>query len=120
MNSEYPKNVWKYNQIVGIIEIKITPRDIVLNENRTLDTRIHAVAKAKHFIQDLHTSSMHFPTGKMSNEDILAEIDAYLNDMECRLPGKMCLCRDTYNNIKRHIDFLGIQKQVIEETKNIH
>lgn len=31
MVTQYPRTVWKYNQIVGFVEIAINPRDISFN-----------------------------------------------------------------------------------------
>ena len=54
MATEYPRNVWKYNQIVGFVEIAISLRDI----KKTLDKRIQVVGKTKYYIQDMMTRSM--------------------------------------------------------------
>lgn len=74
----YPQYLWKYNQIVGFVEIAISPRDVSFNVQKTLDKRFFIISKTKHFIQDLRTGGMHFPICKMSNEEILTEIEEYL------------------------------------------
>lgn len=38
ISSQYSRTVWKYNQIVGFVEIAITPRDVVFNVQKTLDS----------------------------------------------------------------------------------
>ena len=43
MRGRYPENIWKYNQIVGFVEISMSTRDITFNVQKTLDT---AFAKA--------------------------------------------------------------------------
>ncbi len=112
MSNQYPRNVWKYNQIVGFVEICISNRDIVFNVQRTLDTRIQAVGKTKHYIQDMMTNGMHFPIEKLTNSEIVSEIDTYLQSIEKGLKKPFCLYRDTYNNIKNHINFNEIAKNV--------
>lgn len=92
------------------MEISISKRDIVFNVQRTLDTRIHAVGKTKHYIQDMMTNGMHFPIGKLTNLEVVAEIDTYLNAIEKGLKKPFCLYRNTYNNIKNHVDFNEIAK----------
>lgn len=109
--TQYPKNVWKYNQIVGFVEIAINPRDILFNVQKTLDKRIQAVGKTKHYIQDMMTNGMHFPFDTMENEEIVTKIDTYLDSIEQELTKPFCLCRDTYNNIKNYIDFKGLVEQ---------
>lgn len=115
MEGKYPGNVWKYNQIVGYVEIKISPRDVVFNVQKTLDTRLRAISKTKHFIQDMYTNGMHFPIGDMCNEELVSEIDSYLFDIQKGLQGNMCLYLETYNAVKKYIDFKGIQNNQISE-----
>ena len=74
-----------------------------------------ALSKTKHFIQDLRTSGMHFPIANMSNGEILFEIGSYLKTFQKELPNKMCLYLDTFNVIKRHIDFGGIHQELFGE-----
>ena len=113
----YPQYIWKYNQIVGFVEISIGLRDVVLNVQKTLDTRMVAVSKTKHFIQDLRTNGMHFPISGLHNVEIVSEIDDLLKGIQKDLPGKMCLYLDTYNRIKNHIDFMGIHADIIKSEK---
>ena len=86
----------------------MSTRDITFNVQKTLDTGIHAVGKKKHYIQDMMTNGLHFRFRNMTNEEIVAEIDAYLDSIERELNIPFCLYRDTYNNIKGYIDFKGI------------
>ena len=108
MATEYPRNVWKYNQIVGFVEIAIGPRDIAFNVQKTLDKRIQAVGKTKHYIQDMMTNGMHFSFNSMTNAEIVAKVDIYLDSIEKEITKPFCLYRDTYNNTKNHIDFKGV------------
>lgn len=112
MESTYPRNVWKYNQIVGLVEIAISPRDISFNVQKTLDSRIQAVGKTKHYIQDMRTNGMHFPIGEMSNGELVDQIEEYLCAIQKSLPKWFCLYLDTFNTVKHHIDFKGIQKDL--------
>lgn len=112
MESTYPRNIWKYNQIVGFVEIAISPRDISFNVQKTLDSRIQAVGKTKHYIQDMRTNGMHFPIGNMSNEELVSQIEEYLCAIQKNLPKWFCLYLDTFNTVKHHIDFRGIQKDL--------
>ncbi len=113
----YPQYVWKYNQIVGFVEIAVAPRDIVFNVYKTLDERMVAVSKTKHFMQNLYSGSKHFPIEKKSNGAIVMEIDSWLTSIEQELPKPMCLFLDTYNTVKCHIDFIGIRDDIIKTMK---
>lgn len=108
IEGRYPQNVWEYNQIVGFVEISISSRDISFNVQKTLDTGIHAIGKRKHYIQNMMTNGMHFRYKNMTNEEIVIEIDGYLDSIERGLNKPFCLYCDTYNNIKGCIDFKGI------------
>lgn len=110
----YPQYIWKYNQIVGFIEIAVAPRDISFNVQRTLDKKMVAVSKTKHFIQNLYSDGKHFPIGKKTNEEIVGEIDRWLEAIEQELPKPMCLFLDTYNTVKWYIDFIGIRDDIIK------
>lgn len=101
----YPQNVWKYNQIIGYVEIAISYRDIVFNISKTMDTRIHAVGKTKHYIQDIMVNGMHFSIDNMTNAEIVIRIDEYLDSIEHKLTKPLYLYRNTYDNVKNHIDF---------------
>ncbi len=108
----HPEYIWKYNQIVGFVEIAIGLRDMSFNVQKTLDRKMVALSKTKHFIQDMRTGGMHFPIVNMSNEDILFEIESCLKAFQKELSGKMCLYLDTFDVVKKHIDFGGIHKEM--------
>lgn len=108
----HPEYLWKYNQIVGFLEIAISPRDLSFNVQKTLDKKMYALSKTKHFIQDFRTGGMHFPIGNMNNEEILSEVESYIGAFQKEMPGKMCLYLDTFNVVKRYIDFRGIHNEV--------
>lgn len=110
----YPQYVWKYNQIVGFVEIAVAPRDILFNVCKTLDKKMVAVSKTKHFIQNLCSGSKHFPIEKKTNEEIVREIDSWLESIGKELPKTMCLFLDTYNIVKYHMDFIGIRNDIIK------
>ena len=112
METQYPRNVWKYNQIVGFVEIAVSSRDISFNVQKTLDSRIQAVGKTKHYIQDMMTNGMHFPIDDMPNEELVIKIDEHLDAIQMNLQKPFCLYRETYNAAKHHINFRGIQEEM--------
>lgn len=108
MQGQYPRNVWKYNQIVGFVEIAVSSRDIAFYVHKTLDKRIRATGNTKHYIQDMWINGLHFPIHNMTNEEIVIEIDRFLDAIQKDLSNPLYLCRDVYNNIKNNIDFIGL------------
>lgn len=73
-----------------------------------------AVSKTKHFIQYLFSNGKHFPIGKKTNEEIVREIDSWLESIERELPKIMCLFLETYDTVKYYIDFIGIRNDIIK------
>lgn len=118
METQYPRNVWKYNQIVGFVEIALGLRDISFNVQKTLDSRIQAIGKTKHYIRDMMTNGMHFSIDNMTNEELVAEIDEYLDAIQKDLQKPFCLYRETYNAVKYHIDYRGIQEEMQLDKSN--
>lgn len=112
MATQYPRNIWKYNQIVGFVEIAVNHRDVSFNVQKTLDTRIRAVGKTKHYIQDMITNGMYFMIGNMTNDRIIVEIDDCLDSIQKNLSKPFCLYRDTYDNVKRYIDFRTLMQTI--------
>lgn len=112
MRGQYPQNVWKYNQIVGFVEIAISPRDVIFHVQKTMDSRIHALGKTKHYIQDMGTIGMHFQIKNMSNLELVTEMDAYLRSIQNGLPKWFCLYLDIFNVVKYHIDYRAIQREL--------
>lgn len=82
-NSYYPQNVWKYNQIIGYLEITYSNKTIWLNEYCTADKKIYAKSTKKHYIIDMGLNGYHFfVKNEMKNEDIINEILFWITSFE--------------------------------------
>lgn len=110
---QYPKDIWKYNQIVGFVEIALGTGDISFNVQKTLDSRINARGKKKHYIQDMMTNGMHFDIENLTNKEIVGKIDQYLDSIQKTISKPFYLYRDTFNLIKNYIDYEAIQKNIM-------
>lgn len=107
----FPKCVWKYNQIIGFIQISISRCDIWFDIYLSLDKVYYADSKQKHFIQDIHTNGTHFYTSGKSDDDIKESIGEWLKAIEKdHLRDSFYVDYSTYNNI---IDYVNI-KQMME------
>lgn len=88
----YPKNLWKYNQIIGCIEIYATNNDIVFELYCTLDKKIPAFSEKKHFAEDWRINGEHFNWNNKSNPEIRKKIIKHLQSV------KMMVNRKYYIN----------------------
>lgn len=64
------------------------------------------------------TNGMHFSIDNMTNEELVAEIDEYLDAIQKDLQKPFCLYRETYNVVKYHIDYRGIQEEMQLDKSN--
>ena len=107
-----PFSIWRYNQIIGYIQISIENEDIVFDLYLTNDKNIHYNSKTKHFIKYLQTTGLHFYTGNKTDNEIKDEIDNYLlmikNDF---LKKNNYIDITAYNNIVKSINIKKIIKQ---------
>ncbi len=105
-------SVWKYNQIVGYIQILIKNKDIIFELFMTEDKSIHYNAKSKHFIVYLPTIGLHFFTDDKDDKEIKLEINKYLTMIKNEFINKnFFIDLTTYTNL---IDNINIKK-IIEK-----
>ena len=100
-NCYFPQFVWKYNQIIGYLEITYYNNTIWFDEYFTMDDKIYAKSKSKHFITNMQLNGYHFwIKDKMKNEDIINEIIFWINSFEKEVMNKKnYLCKDEYIKI---------------------
>lgn len=108
----FPISVWKYNQIVGYIQILIKNKDIIFELFLTEDKNIHFNGKSKHFIVYSPTNGLHFFTDDKNNQEIKDEITKFLSIIKRDFISKRFFVDlTTYNNLINNINI----KQIIEK-----
>lgn len=108
----FPNSVWKYNQVIGFINISISRTDVWFDIYLSLDKRFCAVSKKKHFVQDIHANGTHFYTSDKSNDDIKQTIRTWLKMIEKDyLRNSFYVDYSSYNAIINYIDI----KQMMED-----
>ena len=114
-NETFPKRYWDYNHIVGYIRISATRQDIVLDLflPKPMVERYIWSSPRKAFLRDVHASGTHFYTGNMkTNEEIQKATDDMLTWMiKDALPKRYYVDRSGFDNLNRHLDYLGIIKE---------
>lgn len=79
----FPRQLWKYNRIIGYIEIIVSPSDIIFELYLCVDKkRFHFQSRNKDFIRFSPTIGLHFPIMDKNNEEIKEEIGKYLKMIE--------------------------------------
>ncbi len=107
----FPKCVWKYNQIIGFIQISVSKKDVWFDIYRSLDKIYYADSKSKHFIQNIHANGTHFYVFGMTNEDIKQNILKELKSIEkYHLEKKFYVDYSAFYNIFDYVDISQIMK----------
>lgn len=114
--ANFPVSVWKYNQIIGYIQIVIKNKDIIFELFITKDKNIHYNGKTKHFIEYSPTNGLHFFTDDKNDQDIKMEISKFLTMIKNEFINKnYFLDLTTYNNLINNINI----KKIIEESQKL-
>ena len=91
----FPRYIWKFNQIVGYIEIIVTSLDVIF-EIYMCHTKGRFVfkSKQKYYIEKIPTVGLHFPISNKSNDELKLEINRFLKMIE-----------NDFINKRRYIDY---------------
>lgn len=74
-----PRNIWKYNQIIGYIVIWVNECDVNFDLFHTIGIRrYYKNAVKKHFIQNTGLTGCHFYAADKTNQEIKEEILKYI------------------------------------------
>ena len=111
----FPMRCWDYNHIVGYIRISATRQDVVFDLflPKPMVERYIWYSPRKAFLRDVYASGTHFYTGNMkTNEEIRKATDDMLTWMiKDALPKRYYVDRSGFDNLNRHLDYLGIIKE---------
>ena len=101
----YPAEIWKYNQIIGYIEVNVKKEKIDIDIHCTLDKKICATSKTKHLIQKLQKKIDSFDITEMDNEAIKNEIKKWLDEtIKEELNKRFYIDKNVFNNVIEYID----------------
>lgn len=110
----YPKYIWKYNQIIGYIEISATKQDIFFELYCTMDKRIHLFSGQKHYIEDWRISGAHFNWGNKSNAEIRKEIIEHIKSVKKMVDKKYYINDKALIVTLRYLDIKRLLNQTTE------
>ena len=108
----FPQYVWKYNQIIGYLEVTYVNSTIWFKEYCTMDEKIYAKSKTKHYIINMQLNGHHFfVKDGMKNSEIIEEIVFWINSFEKEVMNKKYyLNKEEYINILKCMNI----RQLIE------
>ena len=109
----FPRDQWKYNNIIGYIVLSVSNDDIWIEVYKSLSNRFYACANTKRYIQSLCVNGYHFCAGNMDDNQIHENIEEIINEVENKFFKKtMYVDRSVFEtvfynlNIKHIIDNL--------------
>ncbi|MBC2077874.1 hypothetical protein HCA99_01440 [Listeria booriae] len=78
----FPTNLWKYNKIIGYIEIRASKEDIIFEIYRSTKMRFPYRSKSKDFIELFSSLGNHFPILRKNDKELKDEIKFFLGMIE--------------------------------------
>lgn len=108
----YPQYLWKYNQIVGYINISVTNQDVDFKLFCTLDKNIRAISSKKHFIQDWRINGMHFYALHKDNGFLRENIKSLLQEVKAMLPKRYYVDDSSFRNTIDCMDIMIIMESL--------
>lgn len=107
---DYPRNQWKYNQIIGYIAIYVSAQDVWFDIYLSSDKRYYANSNTKHFIQNILANGTHFRVSENDdNEMIRKKIREQLKSIKTNhLRRGFYIDYELFNNIFPYVDIREI------------
>ncbi len=111
---DYPRYIWKYNQIVGYIVISVSTHDVWFELFLSLDKRFYADSKTKHFIQNTFANGLHFHVVSTDSDEVIHErIRKQLESIEKNNIRKdFHTDYESFDNIFPYVNIRGIMNNI--------
>lgn len=105
----FPRDVWKYNQIIGYVRLSVTRQDVVFAKYLARSERYHADSRVKKFIEYIPIHGANFYTKGKSDEEIKRKIFESLKHIEkFHIKKRFYVDYSVFNNIIDHINIKDI------------
>ena len=103
----YPRWLWKYNQIVGYIEISVTRCDVNFDLYCSMDRQYRIDSKSRHYIEDWSINGVHFRIEGKTNLEIREDMRTWLCYIQDEhLHGRFYMDYSVFDGV---VDFLHIR-----------
>lgn len=102
----HPKDLWKYNQIIGYLTISISPTDVWFNIFCSFDKAYRFDSSSKHYIENWAINGCHFYVDKTdTNEHIKSKIKEWLTVIQKdHVKKRFFVDFSTFENIFPYVD----------------
>ena len=108
-NYFFPKNIWKFNQIIGYIVVLLKQREICFELWYCNDSKFYANSTQKHFMSNQSLLRCHFyVTANMDEAAIREEFNIFLDIAKESVQRGHFLDCSIYENVVKHISFKSI------------
>lgn len=105
----FPRDVWRYNQIIGCIRLSITKQDVLFEIWLTNNERYHADSRIKKFLAYNPTLGTHFYVEDKTDEEIKKEIDRFLEKIrKTHIKKRFYVDFSIFNNVINHVNIREI------------
>ena len=109
----FPRDVWKFNQIIGYIRLSVTRQDVLFEIYLARAKRYHANSRVKKFITYYPAHKTHFYAMYKSDEEIKKGISDYLKHIEkFHIKKRFYIDYSVFNNIIDHIKIKEIMASI--------
>ncbi|NCB51537.1 MAG: hypothetical protein EOM54_06620 [Clostridia bacterium] len=113
MALNYPRYVWKYNQIVGFIVISVNESDVLFDVYCSLDKKYFIDSNKKHFIANLNANGTHFYAGDKSETQVKQKIKEMLRFIKkYHLKPRFFVDDTAFNNLFEHVNVKQIMNSL--------
>lgn len=113
-----PKNIWKYNQIIGYITVSINSHDVLFDLYLALDKKTYKNSTTKHFIQNVAPNATHFYIENKTDAEIKNEIESQIDFIRANHLKSNYYIDDTI--IKNLLPYIDIRKIIDDLKKDDH
>lgn len=104
-----PYCLWKYNKIIGYIEIHLSRSDIYAEIYKVIHIkRYQMISNRRYFLEKINSVGNHRKIKNMSNAEIKSEIKLLLHEMYKDYFSGRFVDKETFNNISDFIDYNAI------------
>ncbi len=114
-----PRSLWKYNKIIGYIEIRIGRDDIEAKVYKVMHIkRYQMVSDKRYYLEEIQSVGNHRRIYKKSNTEIEAEIRILLDEVSKHYFSGMYIDHETFDNISNTIDYNAIIESLNHSIEN--
>lgn len=109
-SNDFPKTVWKYNKIIGHIEILLSGNDIIFEVYKSNKKKFNYNSITKDFVEGYQSLNNHFYIDEKNNEELKCEIDEMVTEIVHEVFERRTVDYTLYENFRKYFDL----KQFIE------